>query len=113
MSGVQSGTRLERLERLRAQVEHQITVERRRAADEGAARIRPPAPPPPREPKPFEVNRVDRRLRELGVTAREVKEWAVDAGLMLEVKRGRVSEALVEHFADSRDRLNELVRRES
>lgn len=104
MSGVQVGSRLEQLRALRRRLDHEIATEERRIA------LDVPARPAPRPPRPTEVNRVDVRLRELGVTAREVKEWAYDAGLILEIKRGRVSEALVEHFADARERLNDLVR---
>jgi hypothetical protein len=107
MSGVTVGSRLEQLEELRARIEYEIAAERRRVA------ISVPNPPPARVPKLTEVNRVDVRLAGLGVTSRQVKEWAVDAGLLDHVHRGRVAAHLVEMFAEARERLNECIRVEA
>jgi hypothetical protein len=40
-------------------------------------------------------------LEERGVTARDVKEWAVAAGLNTKVPRGRVSLQLVQTYAEA------------
>lgn len=107
MSGVTVGSRLEQLEELRSRIEHEIAVERRRVAL--SVPLRPPSP----IRSLVQVNRVDVRLAGLGVTSREVKEWAVDAGLLDRVHRGRVAAHLVEMFAEARERLNECIRVEA
>lgn len=105
MSGISHGSRLEQLLRLEQQVRHEIAVERRRVALEGPAREVPRTPR-----RLVDVNRVDVRLVELGVTARQVKEWAVAAGLLDRVRRGRVGADLVEAYAAAaRSRLAECI----
>lgn len=94
MSGVQRGSRLEQLRRLRAQVDAEIHAEERRIE---LARPLPVTLKGPTGRK----NIVDRTLAELGVTANDVKRWAVSAGLLDAVKRGRVSQRLVEQYADA------------
>ena len=109
MSGVRQGSRLQQLEALRARLDHEINVERRRTI---IAEHRPatPAPPPPREPTPRDD--LDGRpdvtgfalttrtlLDDLDVTPRQVKEWAVSVGLIPAVTRGRVSLELVRSYA--------------
>jgi hypothetical protein len=96
VSGVQCGTYLERLEQLRQQVDQAIAAERRRVALEGPIRL--VARPHQQVPR---GNRVDMRLASLGVTALQVKEWAVEAGLLDQVRRGRVALSLVEAYADA------------
>jgi hypothetical protein len=46
-------------------------------------------------------NAVEARLDELGVTARQVKEWVHATGLVDEVKRGRIGADLVNAYADA------------
>lgn len=110
MSGIRFGSRLDQLRALRDQLDQEIANEEYRDITGNAGRMRPPSRPATRL---VEVNRVDLRLRELGVTSREVKVWAVAAGLIPEVKRGRVAEALVEQFAAARASLNDNIRSEA
>lgn len=90
MSGVRTGTRLEQLHKLAARIQLEIEAELRRHV--------PPARPKPEKPA-TQQTRVDERLRELGVTSRDVKQWAVQAGLRSHVQRGRVSLELVNAYA--------------
>lgn len=108
MSGIRFGSRLDQLRALRAQLDQEIANEEYRDITGNPGR-----PTPPRAPRLVEVNRVDLRLRQLGVSSREVKVWAVAAGLIPEVKRGRVAEALVEQFAEARAAMNDQVRSEA
>jgi hypothetical protein len=48
---------------------------------------------------PRRTERVQSRLADLGVSARQVKEWAVERGLIPAVVRGRISRDLVEAWA--------------
>lgn len=99
MSGVKVGSRLERLERLRTTIDQEIAVERHRLA-----LAAPPAPPPVRPfEKPKRKSPVpsggDQLLRELGITAHDVKVWAVAQGHLDKVHRGRVAGHLVDAYA--------------
>lgn len=107
MSGITVGSRLEQLERLRTRLDQEIAQERLRVVL--GQKVGYQAPPA----RPERGNRVQRRLRELGVTSLEVKRWAADAGLIDGVHRGRVAAHLVELFAEARERLNECIRVEA
>lgn len=93
MSGVRvTVSRLDDLLKLRARVDHEIAAERRRLE---LATPRPtPRPVRPRE------NATGALLAQLGVTSRDVKEWAVIKGINTEVSRGRVSLQLVQSYAE-------------
>lgn len=97
MSGISTGTRLEQLERLKAKVDLEIAAERRRLAlDERFVTF---------QRADHDRRRVDAtkaRLEQLGVTAKDVKVWAVGVGLLADVKRGRVARELVEKYAEAR-----------
>lgn len=119
MSGVQSGTRLERLHQLQRaarlqraearwkghQHEHdrldqlvslittEITLEEARLA--AAAKQRPTIATAVRRTD----QTVEERLRAMGVTTYAVKVWAVQQGLLPAVVRGRVSPLLVDAYA--------------
>lgn len=100
MSGVQTGSRLERLYLLQRQVTQEIAVLEREAALTARTLPRPaketttPVPPRPRQ-----ENTVDRLLKDLGVTAHDVKTWALTTGLISEIRRGRVAGDLVTAYA--------------
>lgn len=93
MSGVTTGTRLEQLRKLRTRIEQEIAAEERRLALEGMRVFQRPA---------RGRNRVDELLAELGATAGDVKRWALAAGLITEIRRGRVGLQLVEAYAQAR-----------
>lgn len=108
MSGVSVGPRIDKLDALHRRATHDLAVARRRQEHDEAARLvqllerlneaiaieRPPPPPPPPRVEPVLV-----RLAELGVTAKQVKTWATQEGLIPAVVRGRVAGALVEAYA--------------
>ncbi|EFQ82724.1 hypothetical protein HMPREF0063_11933 [Aeromicrobium marinum DSM 15272] len=107
MPAVRTGTRLEALQRLQRRTKHEIDSARRRddryelkrLADLAARiddEIRLASAGRPRSKR---VEKVLPRMHDLCVTAREVKVWAVEAGLIPAVVRGRVSGALVEAYA--------------
>jgi hypothetical protein len=91
VSGVQVGDRLTQLYALRSRVNQEIaTLERARALEPRPPGERPKPKPPP--------NVVQRRLAELGVTARDVRRWALEHGLT-ESRHGRIGVDLVESYA--------------
>lgn len=105
MSGVRVGTRLEQLEALRRQVDQEIAVERRRLATE--AQHRPPTRTAPRRSKSNLTGGVGKgsssvlirvRLEQLGVTSKQVKQWAVDRGLLDRIHRGTVRVELIDAY---------------
>lgn len=99
MSGVQTGTRLERLERLRVEIDQEIAQERRRLVLD--------SPPLARrfevyeKPKRKAPSTGDQLMRELGVTANDVKVWAVSVGILDQVRRGRVASHVVDSYAQA------------
>lgn len=95
MSGVRTGTRLEQLYALRDRIALEIRTEERRLA------LQRPAFEVFKKPGRGGKNAVERQLDELGVTARQVKEWAHATGLVDEVKRGRIGADLVTAYADA------------
>lgn len=112
MSGIQVGTRLEQLEALQTRTGHELAAARRREGsgvecgrlEDLLARIRreieAECPRPPKPARRVVGSSVELQLLErLGVSAREVKEWAVDQGLIEVVARGRIKMALVEAYA--------------
>lgn len=96
VSGIRSGTRLEQLEALRRRLDHEIAHERAQAAADGGRLVECH---PVRLVVSSRKNTTDLRLEQLGVTAHDVKVWGVQAGLLDEVKRGRVALSLVEQYA--------------
>lgn len=95
MSGVQTGTKLERLQALERQVKHEIAVELRRLALDDTGRHRAVTITPRRR---GDQDTQD-RLTELGVTSKHVKEWAVQKGILTAVRQGRVARWIVEAYA--------------
>lgn len=113
MSGIRTGTRLEQLHALRRTVtvqieylrtqgqpatQHETLLERldQEIRNEGGTPPTPPRPLKRRRPAPAAV---DVLLRELGITAHDVKVWAVQHGLLDQVRRGRVALRYVEAYA--------------
>lgn len=119
LSGIVTGTRAERLERLLQRARHELDSARRRddrhetarlelllqrcdealAAERSTAATTHAATPAglPLGGPSIEL----RALADLGVTARDVKLWAVSAGLLDAVHRGRVKHDLVLAYADA------------
>lgn len=93
MSGIRVGTRLEQLYQLRDRLALEIAQEERLELLNG------PAPLKVVKHRPPDV--VGRRLEQLGLTARQVKDWAVTQGLLERVCRGRVAHELIEAYADA------------
>lgn len=94
MSGIKVGSRLEQLEELDRRLHVEIELERRTH------------PPKPREKTtrrrtPTPRNKVDQHLVALGVTTRQVKQWALETGRLDRIHRGRVSAELVEAYAQA------------
>lgn len=88
---------VDRLRDLAARVDAALAEERR---IQGLA---VPVPAPVEEPaRELAPSAEVRLLAELGVSARDVKEWAVGQGLLTAVRRGRVALALVEAYAAAR-----------
>lgn len=85
MSGVMCGTRLDQLVVLRDKVLAEIENERRAGRHNGHALADIPTS-------------AEALMATLGVTSRQVKEWAVDRGILARVVRGRVSLAIVQQY---------------
>lgn len=85
MSGVICGTRLDQLVVLRDKITAEIEHERRAGRHNGIALRDIPTS-------------AEALMATLGVTSRDVKEWAVQAGLLARVVRGRVSLAIVQAY---------------
>jgi hypothetical protein len=86
MSGVrQVGTRLDQLVVLRDRITYEIETERRNGRHNGHAMRDIPSS-------------AEALMNTLGVTSRDVKEWAVERGLLTAVRRGRVSLAVVQAY---------------
>lgn len=88
MSGVHVGTRLDQLVVLRDHVLAEIEKERRAGWANGQGIRTTPEP-------------AVALMNTLGVTSREVKAWAVDAGLLTAVRRGRVSLTIVKAYQEA------------
>jgi hypothetical protein len=93
MSGVRTGTRLEQLYALRDRIALEIRAEERRLS------LQRPAFEVFKKPRPKHTTEL--RLEQLGLTSRQVKEWAHATGLVDEVKRGRIGADLVNAYADA------------
>lgn len=85
MNGIVQGTELDRLVVLRAQVDARIEQLRRAEVHNGGAIL----------PVPTSAEAL---MATLGVTSRQVKEWAVQHGLLACVRRGRVSLTIVQAY---------------
>jgi hypothetical protein len=109
VSGVQTGSRLERLYTLRRQINQEIAALELETALDGGRR-RPEAPAAPVAPKQPYRDRVTVSLDSLGVTGQQVKVWAFEQGLVPELRRGRVSARLVEAYAAARDGIQVVTR---
>ena len=91
MSGVTVGSELDRLVVLRARIDQRIQ-ELTRADLHNGGHIKP-------------VPTAEVALMNLlGVTSRDVKQWAVEAGLLTGVRRGRVSLAIVQAYQKEHER---------
>lgn len=98
---MQSEQRLLRLRELRSKIDREIreieTEEAHRAkkaADRANIGL-------PRTRRRKAEDRVTKHLEILGVTAHDVKEWALDAGLIQVISRGRVKQALVDAYEEA------------
>lgn len=91
MGGIRAGTRLEQLLALRDRLNHEIAIERRHTLNAGRAAAQPARPAPTTPPAPT----IERQLLDRGLTARQVKEWAVENGHVDHVARGRLSQRLL------------------
>lgn len=99
---IATGTRLERLEQLQHRAQHDLRsalrrgVEPWRIADlrelDSKLQVAIKA-----ERRRVHGNRVDQQLRDLGVTAKTVRAWAVEQGLS-KATRGRLGAELVEAY---------------
>lgn len=115
MSGVDSRTRTERLDSLRRQTKLEIASGERTHVDphrlvdlrlllqnlerELGLKVTPLPKPPRTKPKrKSAVDNVGLHLARLGVTSNDVKVWAVSAGLLDQVRRGRIAAYLVEAY---------------
>lgn len=86
MNGIrQVGTRLDQLVVLRDRITAEIETERRAGRHNGTALRDIPTS-------------AEALMNTLGVTSRQVKEWAVERGLLTKVVRGRVSLAIVQAY---------------
>lgn len=86
MSGVRVlGTRLDQLVVLRDHITREIEIERRAGRHNGT----------PLQDIPTSAEAL---MATIGVTSRDVKEWAVQRGLLARVVRGRVSLAIVQAY---------------
>jgi hypothetical protein len=116
VTGVESRSRLEQLEALQRRTKHQLDQARvagdlvkadklhrlnERLAGEIEALRPTPAPPAgqPRGKRQKAEDRVGRRLEQLGVTAHDVRVWALEVGLIDRIRRGRIKGELVEAYA--------------
>lgn len=89
----QTYDRLPRLRELLARVQGEIVAE-------GGQPTHVPKGQPKTKRKKAE-DKVYARLGQLGVTAHEVKVWAVSVGLLDQVRRGRIRGELVEAYASN------------
>ena len=86
MSGVQVvGSRLDQLVVLRDKITAEIEYERRAGRHNGRPLLDIPTS-------------AEALMNTLGVTSRQVKEWAVQQGHLTAVRRGRVSLAIVQAY---------------
>lgn len=105
MSGIRTCTREEALQALLTRTRQEIACAVRREDRRGLPRLRALAARLEDElgltpsVKPRRAELVLQRLTELGVTSRQVKEWAVEQGLIPTVVRGRIARDLVEAWA--------------
>lgn len=108
MTGIRTGSRLEQLEALRRRLDHEIAVERRAAilaapcTDHDTTTGRQPTGKraPTGTGKGSDAV-AHARLEELGVTTRQVKQWAVSVGLIPALVRGRVALPIIEKYAEA------------
>lgn len=118
MSGVDTRTRVERLQSLGRRAKHDLAIARRQESWHEARRLSllieriddaleaAGAEPVNRKPvakakRKTPVDHVGQHLRRLGVTSNEVKTWAVSVGLVDKVRRGRIRAELVQAYEDA------------
>lgn len=106
MTGIRTLTRLEELKALLGRTRHEIACQRRRGDTLDPrlyaleARLVHAIDVETGVYVPGKSNDcVSRRLRELGITAKQVKVWAAGQGLIPAVVQGRVASRLVEAYA--------------
>lgn len=112
MSGIRTGTRAEALAALLRRTRHEVAQARRNSSRElprlleleDRLHVELALPPPVRpvvgrRPVPRPQQPTQERLRALGVTSLQIKTWALEQGLITELKRGRVPPALVDAYA--------------
>lgn len=118
MTGVESRSRLEQLQALQRRTKHQLDIARingdlrtghrlrqlnEQLADEIIAitgqQLAAPQARQPRTKRQKADDRVGRRMQQLGVTAHDVRAWALKVGLVDRVRRGRIRGELVEAYA--------------
>lgn len=125
MSGIRTASRREALDRLRRRTVHEIAQARIRgipaelaklytlqtrlvieiALEDARAAALAPRPAPtsvaPGSRRSSPPDRVGDHLARLGVTAHQVKEWAVTQGLVDKVRRGRIRGELVDAYDEA------------
>lgn len=98
---VQTGSRLERLERLQRRTQHERQSAERRDDRLALPRLRDLEQQVndalKAERQALFGNSVDQRLKEIGVTAKAIRTWAVERGLT-KAQRGRLGAELVEAY---------------
>lgn len=126
MSGVRVGSRLQRLQDLHRRIGHELASAQRRQdgrelnrlsdleakveaeiVAEGG-RLVPRVAVLRTRRKKSDV-RKDKRMADLGITAKDVKIWAVSEGLLMAVKQGRVKAELIEAYADAHQGTSERI----
>lgn len=96
MSGITVGTRLDQLYALRDRIAQEIRVEER-----ALALSRPPFKTARKKPGSAPEGKGPALLAALGVTSRQVRDWAIREGLMKSTSRGRVSGKVIQEYADA------------
>lgn len=92
LEGIRSGSRLDMLRDLKRRVDAEIRAEEKLERSRTAIRAY-------KAKQEARRDSVSQRLARLGVTAHDVKTWALEQGLITEIRRGRVSGDLVDAYA--------------
>lgn len=104
MAAVRTGTRLDALRALLKQTDQEISCAIRRDADVARLRVLQThlrdeiAAEEAGSGRVLDIDPQMRRLADLGITSHDVKVWAYGQGLVDAVKRGRVSDQLVDAY---------------
>lgn len=99
MGAISTGTRLERLTRLRQRIDHEIAAEELRTATDGG-RHHAVLTSTEKVLARLEDYTAEQIIAAVRVTALDVKQWGVDQGLIPEIRRGRLSHELAVAYAE-------------